>query len=359
MSTLKVDNIRHNNATSDAITMAADGTCTGNITNKPNYNLLINGQFDVWQRSTSSNSTTGSGYVSADRWRFEASGATYNTSQQVFAPGQTDVPSNPKYYLRFNVTTANDNTAVTQRIEDVDSVQGQHTLSFWAKGTNPAGGSIQVVFLQDFGSGGSSVVSGIIGNFSLSSSWAKQTFTFTPPSISGKTIGTSSYFNIRIRQPSADDTTTAWNIDLANVKLEAGSKATDYQRVGFGDELARCQRYFFRMKAASNYSAYGMGGAYSSTQAVALMHFPVPMRKIPDFSYNGNLSQFYDKVGGGSSFSSIAITQVMGDTTTGIPHLELLVLGTFTAGNPFILSTYNNTSTHLNFDAELPDTYSP
>ena len=32
MSTLKVDAIRHNNATSDAITTAADGTCTAKIT---------------------------------------------------------------------------------------------------------------------------------------------------------------------------------------------------------------------------------------------------------------------------------------------------------------------------------------
>ena len=32
MSTLKVDAIRHNSATSDAITTAADGTCTANIT---------------------------------------------------------------------------------------------------------------------------------------------------------------------------------------------------------------------------------------------------------------------------------------------------------------------------------------
>ena len=32
MSTLKVDNIRHNNATSDAITTASDGTCTARIT---------------------------------------------------------------------------------------------------------------------------------------------------------------------------------------------------------------------------------------------------------------------------------------------------------------------------------------
>ena len=32
MSTLKVDAIRHNSATSDAITTAADGTCTAKLT---------------------------------------------------------------------------------------------------------------------------------------------------------------------------------------------------------------------------------------------------------------------------------------------------------------------------------------
>ena len=42
MSTLKVDGIRSNSATSDAITLASDGTCTANITNKPNRNLIIN-----------------------------------------------------------------------------------------------------------------------------------------------------------------------------------------------------------------------------------------------------------------------------------------------------------------------------
>ena len=270
MSTLKVDAIRHNNATSDAITTAADGTCTGNITNRPNYNLLINGQFDVWQRATSSSSVTSSGYLSADRWRFESSGATYTTSQQVFAPGQTDVPSNPKYYLRFNVTTANDNTGVTQRIEDVDSVQGQHTLSFWAKGTNPAGGSIQVVFLQNFGSGGSTVASAQVGTFSVSGTWTKKTITFTPTSISGKTIGTSSYFQISIRQPSADDTTTAWALDIANVKLEAGSKATDYQRISYVEELRRCQRYYEIATGAIrcfDYSDYiGVGAAFKVTK---------------------------------------------------------------------------------------------
>ena len=248
MSEIKVNSIKGVGATDAAITVNnSDGTCTGNISNRPNYNLLINGQFDVWQRATTSGSTTSSGYNSADRWRFEASGATYTASQQAFDFGQTDVPSSPKYYLRFNATTANDNCGVTQRIEDVASVQGQHTLSFWAKGTNPAGGSIQVTILQYFGSGGSADVGGAIGTFSLSSSWAKKTFTFTPTSISGKTIGTSSYFKISMRQPSADDTTTAWTLDLANVKLEAGSKATDYQRINYGQELALCQRYFYKI----------------------------------------------------------------------------------------------------------------
>ena len=44
MSTLKVDNIRHNSATSNAITMASDGTCTANITNNlSNRNIVHNG----------------------------------------------------------------------------------------------------------------------------------------------------------------------------------------------------------------------------------------------------------------------------------------------------------------------------
>ena len=339
MSTLKVDNIRHNNATSDAITMAADGTCTGNITNRPNYNLLINGQFDVWQRATSSSSVTSSGYLSADRWRFESSGATYTTSQQVFAPGQTDVPSNPKYYLRFNVTTANDNTAVTQRIEDVDSVQGEHTLSFWAKGTNPAGGSIQVIFSENFGSGGSATVQGVVGTFSVSGTWAKKTFTFTPTSISGKTIGTSSYFKISIRQPSADDTTTAWTLDLANVKLEAGSKATDYQKINYGDELIRCKRYFEIIKP--NY--YNLGRFDNSNgQAFNFIQFQVTKRNPPTASTAGTFRSSQGS-SGNISFDSTTVdgASIYTSNTTGVN------------GILYILDDVGDGSLMLKFNAEL------
>ena len=56
MSTLKVDAIRHNSATSDAITTAADGTCTAKITSMnggstlSHRNVLINGAMTISQR---------------------------------------------------------------------------------------------------------------------------------------------------------------------------------------------------------------------------------------------------------------------------------------------------------------------
>ncbi len=66
MSTLKVDGIRSNSASSDAITLAGDGTCTANITNNlSNRNLIINGDMRIAQRGTSS---TTSGYGTVDRF---------------------------------------------------------------------------------------------------------------------------------------------------------------------------------------------------------------------------------------------------------------------------------------------------
>ena len=68
MSTIKVDGIRSNSATSDAITLASDGTCTANITNKPNRNLIINGAMQVAQRGTSVSYDT-NGWHTLDRFK--------------------------------------------------------------------------------------------------------------------------------------------------------------------------------------------------------------------------------------------------------------------------------------------------
>ena len=56
-----------------------------------------------------------------------------------------------------------------------------------------------------------------------------------------------------------------------------------------------------------------------------------------------------------NDITNITKTQAMGNTVTGIPHLELLVTVASggTAGNPFLLATENNTNTYFDFSAEL------
>ena len=86
MSTLKVDGIRSNSASSDAITLASDGTCTANITNNlSNRNLIINGAMQVAQRGdvTGANS---SGYKALDRFRHTISIGTWSISQSTDSP---------------------------------------------------------------------------------------------------------------------------------------------------------------------------------------------------------------------------------------------------------------------------------
>ena len=255
MSEIKVNSIKGVGASSAALTIHnTDGSVTiptPDIPDKSNYNLLINGQFDIWQRGTDSGSNTDNGILACDRWVLNSSGATKQVTRQSFAAGQTDVPSNPQYYLRYAVTTGNNNCGIAQRIEGVDRVQGVVTLSFWAKGTNPAGGHFSIIHRQDFGTGGSpsNVVDTGIGDWTVTSSWTKYTFTFTPASISGKTLGTNnnSFFQCELfRQPADDTGTAAYTIDIANAKLEYGSYATDYQRINVGQELALCQRYYYK-----------------------------------------------------------------------------------------------------------------
>ena len=204
-------------------------------------NLIINGGFDVWQRGTSF--TTSAEYT-ADRWQLHLSGGTSTVTQQTFTVGQTEVPDNPTYYLKMNTTTGDNNCGMFHRVEDVRNGAGQNvTVSFWAKGANPAGGTFDFMSSQRFGAGGSSNVE-ITTPLTVTSSWAKYTHTFSLASISGKTMGTGSSLVLIIRQSAGDTSTTAWNLNIANVQLELGSVATDFEHRSYGEELALCQRYY-------------------------------------------------------------------------------------------------------------------
>lgn len=257
-------------------------------------NAIINGNFDFWQRGTSS--TTSYAYV-ADRWRTVTNGSTFTTSRQVFTPGQTDVPNEPTYFCRTQVTSVAGaaNFAIQdQHIEDVRTFAGQQvTVSFWIKAD--AARPFAFDLNQGFGTGGSpsTQVQNIgLTKVILSTSWQKISMTTFVPSISGKTFGTDNNSNIRLRfwfDAGSDYNALSGGLgqqsgtfDIAQVQLELGPVATSFERRPPQTEFALCQRYYQNSSATNSGSIYGTVVFHANYWASAF--FPVPMRGLPTFS---------------------------------------------------------------------------
>lgn len=245
-------------ATTKASEAAASAAVVAGViaVNRSFRNLLINGDFPIWQRRTSW-TISGSGAVfCADRWLSAGSSGTCAVSLQSFTIGQSDVPDNPAYYCRHAFSglgsASGDNMYLTQRIENVRTASAQTvTLTFWAKSA-VNGQKMVTEMLQGFGSGGSAEVQFSPSVLSLTTSWTKYTRTISVPSVSGKTapgidnylavvfwFGAGSSFNTRLG-------TTAWNtagtIDISHVQIEIGIE-TPFERRPPSVEIDLCQRY--------------------------------------------------------------------------------------------------------------------
>ncbi|MCH9732969.1 MAG: carbohydrate binding domain-containing protein [Actinomycetia bacterium] len=242
-------------------------------------NLIINGGFDVWQRGTSG---TTNGYSAADRWYVNQSGGSTTFSQQSFTSGQTEVPDNPKYFGRLTVSTGNDNCGFQLRLEDHTLLANRDvTFSFWAKSATPR---ILRVTAQSFGSTVS--VTSDAQTFTPTSAWVKYSFTFNIGSVA-TVSGTTLLTRMSINQGS-DTSTAAWELDLANVQLEVGSVATDFEHRSYGEELALCQRYY---EKGTNVAAdgYGKVGTVDSG-AYAYIPFKAEKRVNPSLAITRTLA---------------------------------------------------------------------
>jgi len=256
-------------------------------------NKIINGDFGIWQRGTTFTSIASNAY-SADRW-VVSKDKTATITQQTFTPGTAPVSGYEGTYYFRQVISGGSYYALIQKIEDVRQLAGQTvTLSYWAKAdasvTNTAG------YAQNFGSGGSSQVSGYASNNTITTSWQRFTATFSIPSISGKTIGTSSFFGI---QPILIQNATTHTIDIWGMQLEVGSTATAFQTATgtIQGELAVCQRYYEKsILQGSTPGGTNTGEMWFPNATIAngetwqLVRFSVTKRTSPTvttYSYSG------------------------------------------------------------------------
>lgn len=220
-------------------------------------NLLINGNFDIWQRSTSAANSgfDGGSYVSADRWRFLT-----HTGNVGWVDGtltqSTDTPSaDIKYSAKLVSTSAAlDDILVSQTVEGVNAqvlVGKQATLSFWYKkgGALAAGKTFKyaISYLNSFNVGTNAplnrglttlIQENSISSASMSSTWTKVSMTVTIPSQAANGL----YVDFRV--DGNDLGTTGDLLFLSQVQLEAGSIATPFERRPLGLEIDLCHRYY-------------------------------------------------------------------------------------------------------------------
>jgi len=216
-----------------------------------NPNLLINGNFDIWQRGTSQ---TTSGYGSDDRWKNENDGTTKTHIRQAFADSQTSVPGYPRYYSRTvvnSVAGADNYCTKHQRIEDVRMASGQTiTLSFWTKADSQR--NIYIEFVQSFGTGSpdTNIIKG--RKIDVDINWQKYVITIDVPQIGINAVNENSYFSCGFWFDAGSNHNSrtdnlghqSGTFDIAQVKLEIGDKATPFVSRHIAEEIALCQRYY-------------------------------------------------------------------------------------------------------------------
>jgi len=260
-----------------------------NEVTQANANILINGDFQVWQRGTSFTTPDLDAVYTADRWLCDMDTDASDSgtiSRQPFTLGQTDVPSFPSYYFEYNCTTGltGNSTMVRQRIEDVVKFGSQtFTLSYYAKADKAITTRVQAKSVYGDGSTSSNNTA-LDVDIVLGTSWQKFEHTFTTESSVGKDIQANSHLEINFIELSSAGN-GAFFFDLANVKLEHGSVSTPFEVEPYGDVLLKCQRYFFKFNSGtSNINVLATVWNSTSTSRAANYQFPTAMRTDPTLS---------------------------------------------------------------------------
>jgi hypothetical protein len=292
------------------------------LSGNPNFrNIVINGDMQVAQRSTSVASITTGAYHTLDRWYFDVSSlGTFTMSQS------TDVPSGYGFgkSLKLDNTTADASPSAGDYMILSTRFEGQNlqylkkgtanaqslTLSFWVKSTKTG---TFIVELNDNDNGRTINKSYTV---SVTNTWEFKTITFAGDTtgafdndnalslyvnfwlgagttFSSGTLQTSWAANVTanraVGQVNIADSTSN-DFLITGVQLEAGTSATDFEFLPIDVDLQRCQRYFQKIDASSGNSIISVFQVFSGTQALGSVPCIVEFRTNPTLSTTGTFN---------------------------------------------------------------------
>ena len=311
MSTLNVEAISHPTSGSN---VTINGITPAGTNQLGNRNLIINGAMQVAQRGTQVTGVSTSGYRTVDRFKINFTSLGTWTIDQA-----TDAPAGFTKSLKATCTTADASPAASDSAYMVYQPEAQDlqlldfgasgaksiTLSFWVK-SNKTGAATIAVLQSD----NSFKLVSFEYSISSADTWEQKTITIpgdtagvinddNGPGLqfewwlnsgSSNTAGshraTWTTFAQGDRNPSnlGVGGATSDYFAITGVQLEVGSVATPFEHRSYGDELARCQRYFYRTEDSNkNIHATFYGGSTYMCQ----VWLPVYMRAAPSVTLSG------------------------------------------------------------------------
>ena len=258
----------------------ASSADAGGITGK---NLIINGAMQVAQRGTSFADLNG---YNLDRFEVGSSDDGAVTVTQ-----DTTVPSGQgfKNSMKFDVTTADTSIGASQYYQFYQKIEGQNvahlmwgtsdaksvTLSFWCRSNKT--GTYVITFMNNAADRLNP------NNFTINSAntWEKKTITLSGDTtgtwLTTNGIGLYVIWNLALGSDYQDGTNGTWGsadygsgatvnfLDstsnefyITGIQLEVGEQATPFEHRSYGDELARCQRYYQEFRTGRTFYISGI-----------------------------------------------------------------------------------------------------
>ena len=353
-------------------------------------NIIINGAMQVAQRATSVSSSDGSneGYGTVDRFSFR-----WNNSLSGVATlsQSTDTPEGFANSFKVDVTTANNSmgSSSTDWLYLYQAIEG-HNLQQLAYGTSSAKKITISFYAKRVGTWGQSqnisvglqtkdgTAEYINASVTTQTSWTRHIITFNPST--SATINDDSgsgmelYFSLAGSQSGTHtgSASTSWSTTrqdfdnqignllsntaneffITGIQLEVGSQATPFEHRSFGEELALCQRYFYRWKTDGEaYSNLCIGGCTSTTKARGVAQFPQTMRSNASLSSSGTFRIV--SMGSGNVGTSITVSINRGHTLQPYIQFERSGGSSLTAGQTAEMGANNDTDAVIDFSAEL------
>jgi len=411
MSTLNVDKVDPSTGTAleigtsgDTITVPSGATfvvagtteITGtNNVQRPNAQpFIINGDMVVAQRSTSVTGKTSSGFFTCDRLQFVANDAgTWTIIQETQTTGDA-YDNGLKEAYRMDCTTADASVAAdsilglkykmegfnVQEFKKGTSNAETYTLSFWVKSNVTGTGQVN---MRDETN---NRMCSATYTTDVTNTWEKKVLNFAADTSGASACTNAEALAIEWMVAAGTDYSsgtapTAWetiaNTDRAaavtlalsgstdndfaitGIQLEVGTYTSStippFQHESYGDNLRRCQRYFYKLGGTTDtYKRLSVNFCNPSNrnQTLGLHYLPVPMRTAQTVTIPSASDFAVGHLGGSNACSSVTI-----NNDGALPNNALLSCLAITGSNAstdcvMLEMTYASTNT-MEVSAEL------